>query len=153
LLILDNCEHLVDACARWAEALLQACPKLQLLATSREVLGIAGETAFPVPSLSTPDARHLPALEVLAQYEAVRLFVERAATSLPGFTVTDDNARAIAQVCRRLDGIPLAIELAAARVKMLRVEQIAVRLNDRFRLLSRRGLQNSMQHVQPRFVA
>lgn len=136
LLILDNCEHLVEASARLAESLLRACPDLKILASSREALKIAGETPYRVPSLSTPDPRQIPPLETLTQYEAVRLFVERATTALPSFTVTPDNAIAVTKVCQRLDGIPLGIELAAARVKMLKVEQIAARLDDRFRLLT-----------------
>ncbi len=136
LLILDNCEHLVEACASLADALLHACPGLKILASSREALGIAGEAPYRVPSLAIPDPRHLPPLETLTQYEAVRLFIERATTALPAFTVTNDNAPALAQICHRLDGIPLALELAAARVKLLRVEQIAARLDDRFRLLT-----------------
>jgi predicted ATPase len=136
LLILDNCEHLVEACAALADTLLHACPGLKILASSREALGIAGEVPFRLPSLSTPDIHHLPPTQVLLQYEAVRLFIERATTALSTFTVTDGNAPAIAQVCQRLDGIPLAIELAAARVRMLSVEQIAARLDDCFRLLT-----------------
>ncbi|MBI3912103.1 MAG: tetratricopeptide repeat protein, partial [Armatimonadetes bacterium] len=136
LLLLDNCEHLIQACAQLAETLLHACPKLQILATGREALGVPGEMTFSVPTLSTPDTYQLPALEALNGYEAVRLFVERAQTALSGFLLTSDNALAVAQVCHRLDGIPLAIELAAARAKVLRVEQIAARLDDRFRLLT-----------------
>ncbi len=136
LLVLDNCEHVVATCARLAETLLRACPHLQILATSREALGIAGETAWRVPSLSLPDPRHVPSLERLTDYEAVRLFVERAAASQPRFVVTNRTAASVVQVCHRLDGIPLAIELAAARVKVLTVEQIAARLDDRFRLLT-----------------
>jgi predicted ATPase/class 3 adenylate cyclase/uncharacterized protein HemY len=136
LLILDNCEHVVEACAQLGDALLPACPSLRILASSREALGIAGEAPFRVPSLRTPDPRRLPSTKTLTQYDAVRLFVERGAAALPGFTVTDANAPALAQVCVRLDGIPLALELAAARVSVLRVEQIATRLDDRFRLLT-----------------
>jgi predicted ATPase/class 3 adenylate cyclase/Tfp pilus assembly protein PilF len=136
LLILDNCEHLIEACAQLAEALLRACPKLQILASSREALGLAGETSFRIPSLSIPDARHLPPLETLSQYEAVRLFIERAHNVQPSFALTTTNATYIAQICQRLDGIPLAIELAAARIKALSVDQIVVRLDDRFRLLT-----------------
>jgi non-specific serine/threonine protein kinase len=136
LLILDNCEHLVEPSARFIESLLRSCPDLHILASSREAFGIAGEAPFRVPPLATPDPRHLPPIETLAQYEAVKLFVDRAATAMPGLTVTASNAAAIVQVCHRLDGIPLAIELAAARVKMLKVEQIAARLDDRFRLLT-----------------
>lgn len=136
LILLDNCEHLIDACAHLADTLLRACPQVCLLATSRETLGIAGEATFAVPSLFLPDRKHLPAIDLLAQYEAVRLFIERAKAVLPDFRLTTTNAAAVAQVCCYLDGIPLAIELAAARVRMLRVEQIADRLNDRFRLLT-----------------
>jgi len=136
LLILDNCEHLVDACAKLADSLLHLSPCLKILASSREALGIDGEVPFRLPSLSTPDMRNLPSTQTLLQYEAVRLFIERATTALATFTVTDDNAPALAQICHRLDGIPLAIELAAARVRMLSVEQIADRLDDCFRLLT-----------------
>jgi predicted ATPase/DNA-binding SARP family transcriptional activator len=141
LLIFDNCEHVIEACARLAEALLQTCPKLSILVSSREALGITGEVSFRVPPLALPEARQMPSLEELAQYEAIRLFVERAAAvqttaASPGFTLTPANAPAILQVCQRLDGIPLAIELAAARVKLLQVTEIAQRLDDRFRLLT-----------------
>jgi non-specific serine/threonine protein kinase len=143
LLVVDNCEHLVQACAQFAEALLLACPKLYLLASSREMLGVPGERPFYVPSLSTPDVRTLPPVgapvglvSALTHYEAVRLFVERAVAVAPSFTLTQANAPAVAQVCQRLDGIPLAIELAAARLRMLPVEQIAARLDDSFRLLT-----------------
>ncbi|MSP13036.1 MAG: hypothetical protein EXR62_08760 [Chloroflexi bacterium] len=136
LLMLDNCEHLVEASARLVEALLRACSQVTILASSREALGIAGEVPFPVPSLALPDTRHLPPVASLADYEAIRLFIDRATAALPGFTFTGQNAPAVAQVCYRLDGIPLAIELAAARVKMLQVEQIEARLDDRFRLLT-----------------
>ena len=136
LLILDNCEHLVETSAQLAEALLQACPNLRLLVSSREALGIAGETAYRVPSLAIPDARLAQSAKNIMQCEATRLFIERAQTALPTFAITNENASAIAHICARLDGIPLAIELAAARVKMLKVEQIAERLDDRFRLLT-----------------
>jgi predicted ATPase/class 3 adenylate cyclase len=136
LLVLDNCEHLLPACAPVADALLRACPNLRILATSRERLGVAGEQTYRVPSLTLPDPGQLPPAESLDQFEAVRLFVERAFASAPNFTVTGANAPAVAQVCRRLDGIPLAIELAAARVRVLPVEQISERLHDRFRLLT-----------------
>ena len=135
LLVLDNCEHLLDSCVYLAEMLLNACPHLRILATSRETLGVAGETTWLVPSLALPAAQYLPPLEELAQSEAVQLFVERAASALPTFTLTEANATAVAQVCQRLDGIPLAIELAAARVKVLAVEQLAARLDDSLRLL------------------
>ena len=136
LLILDNCEHLIEAVAQLAETLLQACPDLRLLVSSREALGIAGETPYRVPSLAIPNAQGGHTAESILNYEAARLFIERAKAVAPAFTVTDENASAIAQVCTRLDGIPLAIELAAARVKILKPEQIAERLNDRFRLLT-----------------
>ena len=136
LLILDNCEHLVEACAQLVDTLLKACPHILILASSREALGISGEISFRVPSLSTPDARRLPPFGTLTQYEAVQLFIERAEVAQPGFNVTKENAPAIAQICSRLDGIPLAIELAAARVRVLNVEQISGRLDNRFRLLT-----------------
>ncbi len=136
LLMLDNCEHLIEACAKISEALLRACPKLKILASSREALGIAGEVPYRVPSLAAPNPNHLPPLEKLSDVESIRLFIERAATAKPDFKLTKDNASFVAQTCSRLDGIPLAIELAAARVKMLSPEQIAARLDDRFRLLT-----------------
>lgn len=136
LLVLDNCEHLVDACARLADALLGACPDLRIVATSREPLRVIGELTWQVPSLILPDPRHPPPLDELIQYEAVRLFVERATAVFPPFTLSAENAQAVVQVCFRLDGIPLALELAAARVKFLKVEHIAARLDDRFSLLT-----------------
>ncbi|HEY3476327.1 MAG TPA: hypothetical protein VGK56_17065, partial [Anaerolineales bacterium] len=135
LLLLDNCEHLIAACAQVSESLLQGCPNLRILASSREALGISGEVAYRVPSLSTPNPVNLPALDQLESVDSIRLFIERAATAKPGFTLTTHNAAALAQICYRLDGIPLAIELAASRVKVLSPEQIAARLDDRFRLL------------------
>ena len=145
LLFLDNCEHLVDACASLAEALLRSCQNLRILATSREALGVSGETIFAVPPLSLPDPRHLPAVEGLPHYEAARLFVERAKALKPGFEITEQNALAVAQVCFRLDGMPLAIELAAARTKVLTVEQISNRLEESLRLLSS-GRRTAMPH-------
>jgi predicted ATPase/DNA-binding CsgD family transcriptional regulator len=136
LLILDNCEHLIAACAKLVHALLQACPDLYIMATSREGLNIGGEVLYTVPPMATPHPHDVPLVEALTQYEAVRLFIERAASVLPGFALTDRNASAIAQVCYQLDGMPLAIELAAARVKLLQVDQIAARLDDRFHLLT-----------------
>jgi class 3 adenylate cyclase len=140
LLLLDNCEHLLTACAQLADTLLRACPDLRILASSREGLNIAGETTYRIPSLSLPPVgagQSVPSTpESLSQYEAVRLFIERAQSAQPSFTVTNQNAPAVAQLCYRLDGIPLAIELAAARVRALPVEQIAARLDDRFRLLT-----------------
>ena len=136
LLILDNCEHVIAACTQLVADLLKACPRLHVLATSREILSIPGEHPFRVPSLALPDLRALPPLAELAQIEAVRLFLERAAQVAPGVALTTANSAAIAQVCHRLDGIPLAIELAAARVRLLTVEQIAARLDNTFRLLT-----------------
>jgi non-specific serine/threonine protein kinase len=136
LLVLDNCEHLVEACARLAEALLHACPRLRILATSREPLAIPGERPERVPSLSLPDIRQLPEVEQLPQYEAVQLFVDRAATALPDFQLTRENGAMVATICARLDGIPLAIELAAARARALPLDQIYQRLDDRFRFLT-----------------
>jgi predicted ATPase/class 3 adenylate cyclase len=136
LFILDNCEHLIEACAKVADSLLSDSQALKILASSREALGVKGEMAWHVPSLSMPDMKQLPTIEQLSQYEAVRLFIERASLAQQHFTVTKDNAPAIAQICFRLDGIPLAIELAAARVKVIKAEQIAERLTDRFRLLT-----------------
>jgi predicted ATPase/transcriptional regulator with XRE-family HTH domain len=136
LLIFDNCEHVVQASAELAETLLQASSTLFILATSREMLGVSGERAIYVPSLSMPDRRH-PALPgQLGKFESVQLFVDRAANVIPGFSLNQTNETAVAQICQRLDGIPLAIELAAARLRMLPVEQIATRLDDIFRLLT-----------------
>ncbi|MCA1554440.1 MAG: adenylate/guanylate cyclase domain-containing protein, partial [Chloroflexi bacterium] len=136
LLILDNCEHLIEACAQFADAVLHASRETRILASSREALGIAGELAYRVPSLQLPISNAQLPIEELTRYESVRLFVERATFALPTFTVTHANAPAVAQICQRLDGIPLAIELAAARMKALSVEQVAARLDDRFRLLT-----------------
>ena len=136
LLLLDNCEHLIDACAGLSDSLLRDCPRLHILASSREALGITGEVAYRVPSLATADPDHLPPPADLARVEAVRLFAERAAAVRPGFELAEGNAPAVAQIVRRLDGIPLAIELAAARVKSLSAAQVAQRLDDRFRLLT-----------------
>lgn len=136
LIVLDNCEHLVDACAQLVEAILQACPKVHILATSREALGIAGELSFPVPSLSLPAVDAEGEIDDLIRYESIRLFMQRAGSVQPGFKLDVDNAAAVVQIVRRLDGIPLAIELATARLKLLSPEQIAARLDDRFRLLT-----------------
>ncbi len=135
LIILDNCEHVVHACADLAKQLLQAGPLLKVLASSRDPLQIAGETAYHVPTLSAPDPHKKVSLAELTQHEAVRLFIDRATASQPAFRVTDKNAPAVADICHRLDGIPLAIELAAARTRALSVEVISARLNDRFKLL------------------
>jgi predicted ATPase/DNA-binding CsgD family transcriptional regulator len=136
LLVLDNCEHLVAACAALADALLHACPDLRILATSRQALGITGETAWIVPPLTLPDPLDPQALEDLGRYDAVRLFVERAKSVVSGFELTEGNAPTLARLCQRLDGMPLAIELAAVRTRVLSVEQIAERLDDCFGLLT-----------------
>jgi non-specific serine/threonine protein kinase len=136
LLILDNCEHLIEACAQLAETLLRACPNIKILTSSREALGIAGETSFRVPSLSSPHPHRPSPGDDVTRYEAVRLFLDRALSVKPDFEVSAANAQALAQICYRLDGLPLAIELAAARVSAMTVEQIASRLDDRFRLLT-----------------
>ena len=136
LLILDNCEHLIAACASLAADILRSCPDVHLLASSREPLNVAGEQTYRVPSLSLPDPKQAQTVEGLSQYEAARLFIERAQAVQPSFSVTDANAPAVAQVCFRLDGIPLAIELAAARVRSLSAEEINRRLDQRFRLLT-----------------
>jgi predicted ATPase/DNA-binding SARP family transcriptional activator len=163
LLVLDNCEHLIEAVAALAQAILSRCPNVRILATSRQPLGVEGETAYPVPPLSlpktedrrqktedrstrhpTPDTRH--PLEPM-ESDAVRLFVERARAHQAEFALTPERATMVAHICRRLDGIPLALELAAARVRMLTLDQIAGRLDDRFRLLTggRRGASPQQQ--------
>jgi predicted ATPase/transcriptional regulator with XRE-family HTH domain len=136
LLVLDNCEQLIQACAQLCVGLLGACPTLKILATSRETLNIAGETAFRVPSLSIPDLQKPQSINALQQSESIRLFVERARGARSDFQLHDANARAVAQVCQRLDGIPLAIELAAARVNAFSIEEIATHLDNRFCLLT-----------------
>jgi predicted ATPase/DNA-binding CsgD family transcriptional regulator len=147
LLVLDNCEHLIEACASLADTLLRACPELRILVTSRQPLGIGGETTFPVPSLSLSACGDGPfepdpcaslsngRIELPPPSEAVRLFVERARAAVPSFVLTDRNVSAVETICQRLDGIPLAIELAAARVAVLSPDQIETRLGDRFRFL------------------
>lgn len=134
LLILDNCEHLLDPAAWIAQRLLAAAPDIRILATSREMLGVAGEVPYHLRSMGFPDIDE-PA-EVVSRFDAVRLFTARAESVRTGFRITSENARAVAALCHRLDGMPLAIELAAARLRMLSPEQIASRLDDRFRLLT-----------------
>ncbi len=136
LLVLDNCEHLLSACAHLVHTLMRACPDFKVVASSREGLGIAGETVYRIPSLSIPDLKHTETIASLSLYDSVRLFVERASSALPSFTVTNANAPAVASVCHRLDGIPLALELAGARVRSLSVEEIDSKLDNRFRLLT-----------------
>ncbi len=135
LLILDNCEHLVETCAVLVEHFLRNCSNLKIIASSREALGITGESVFRVPPLILPDSESL-ALETLRRSEAIQLFVERAAAVRPNFALNTQNVGAVAQICVRLDGIPLALELAAARVELLTPQQIATRLDDRFQLLT-----------------
>jgi non-specific serine/threonine protein kinase len=135
LLVIDNCEHLISACAEFAQTILQATPRATILATSREALAIDGEVALPIQSLSLP-AVSSATVEEVKNSEAVRLFCERAAAVQPGFTLNDQNCESIQRLCSRLDGIPLALELAAALVRGLSPEQIASRLDDRFRLLT-----------------
>jgi predicted ATPase len=135
LLVLDNCEHLLEAVARLASTLLATCAQLKILATSREPLGVAGEVSYQVPSMPVPLTDRPQTLDEFAGAESVQLFAVRAAQVSPSFELTRDNARFVAQICRRLDGIPLAIELAAARIKVLPPQEIAKRLDDRFRLL------------------
>jgi predicted ATPase/DNA-binding CsgD family transcriptional regulator len=141
LLVLDDCEHLLDACARLAEALLTACPELRILATSHEPLRVPGEQVWRIPPLTLPELSSTDerALEAVAGSEAVRLFQARASLVRPHFSITPANARTVARLCHRLDGIPLAIELAAARVEMMSVDDILDRLEDRFRLLTGGG--------------
>ena len=136
LIVLDNCEHLIDACAELARELLSSCEHVRILATSRQPLGIAGETAWPVPGLELPDDRATRSAEELGRYAAVRLFTERARAVRSGFSLDSGAAGAVANICRRLDGIPLAIELAAARTRALNPDEIVLRLDDRFSLLT-----------------
>ena len=136
LLLLDNCEHLIDAAAALAEPLLASCRSLQIIATSREALGISGEATYPVPSLGLPAQSEDIDLETIGSTEAVALFVERARTTLPSFQLDAASAPSVVEICRRLDGIPLALELAAARVNVLSPAEIAKGLGDRFRLLT-----------------
>jgi len=147
LTILDNCEHLIDACAVMTENLLLKCPKLKIIATSREALNCAGEQTYRIPPLTQPEPNSTDTPEQLSQYESVRLFIERALAVNPKFRVTNENAPALAEVCSRLDGIPLAIELAAARISVLPVEKIYERLNDRFKLLTK-GKRTSLPRQQ-----
>jgi len=139
LLVLDNCEHVVEAAARLSEGLLGSCPDLRVLATSREALGISGETSWPVPPLSVPDPKRPPTPEELPGYESARLFMERAGRKAGSFAPTAENAGAVASICEQLEGIPLAIELAAARVGTLSVAQISSRLGHSLELLTSGG--------------
>jgi len=135
LLVLDNCEHLVEACARFVGAVLTSCPEVAVLATSRQSLGVAGEQIMPVPPLAVPEPGESTA--ALDAYDAVRLFRDRAMAVVPSFTISDDNVEDVIRLCRALDGLPLAIELAAVRLRSLSAGQLADRLNKRFTLLTR----------------
>ena len=135
LLVLDNCEHLVDACASLADALVRGCPRIWVLATSRERLGVTGEVIVPVGGLELPDRDQRGREDWLENSEAGRLFIDRAMKARPGFVLDDSGVAAVAQICERLDGIPLALELAAARARLMSVHAIAEGLSDRFRLL------------------
>ncbi|GAC1327210.1 MAG: hypothetical protein NVSMB22_18640 [Chloroflexota bacterium] len=137
LLVLDNCEHLIEGCASLVESLLKACPGLRILTTSREPLGVPGEVTYSVPPLTVPSLEPVPVASHLERFGAVRLFVDRAAAAIPGFTLDDDNAPAVVRLCSRLDGLPLAIELAAARTRSVSLDDILDRLDNRFVLLSR----------------
>ncbi|MFJ9363430.1 protein kinase [Nocardia sp. NPDC101769] len=137
LLVLDNCEHMIEAVASLTELLLQTCPQVRILATSREALGLGGESVFVVPPLGIPDTASKPGLRAVTRHDAVTLFAERAAAAVPGFEVTDDSMLSVAGICTRLDGLPLAIELAAARLRTMSPEQILTRLDDRYALLTR----------------
>ena len=139
LLVVDNCEHLVEAAAELVDTLLASCPNLRVLATSREGLGVEGEVRWPVPPLSVPDTQRPLTLEDVIGSASVRLFAERASARRPGFALLPENAQAVAHICGKLDGIPLAIELAAARVGVLSAEQILKRLEDSLKLLTGGG--------------
>lgn len=147
LVIFDNCEHLIEACAQFVNSLLASCENLSILATSREALRVSGEISYRVPSLEIPKPNIKAAIDALAQIESVRLFTERAAVASPDFVITLQNAPIVIQICQRLDGIPLAIELAAARSNMLTVEQISKRLDDRVNILTS-GLRTSLPRHQ-----
>jgi non-specific serine/threonine protein kinase len=147
LLVLDNCEHLISTCAELVEHILNISTKLQVLITSRAELGIFGEVTWHVPSLPVPDLNPLPALQYLLEYPSISLFLERAAAVSPGYTLSELNSMPIALICQKLDGIPLAIELAAARIKLLSASEIAARLEDRFKLLTG-GSRNALPRQQ-----
>jgi len=151
LLVLDNCEHLIEECARITAVLLARCPRLALLATSREPLAIGGEAVLRVPPLRLPDPTQPIAWSSLLHYDAVRLFVERSQAVEPAFQLEANNTEAVVEICRRLDGIPLALELASARVNVLTVQEVAARLSDRFALLTsgqRSGLEPRHQTLR-----
>ncbi len=144
LLILDNCEHLLDACTQLAKILLTYCPNLRMLTTSREVLKLEGEAAYYLPSLSTPEESD--SLEKISASEFVQLFVDRASLAQSTFQLTPENAQAIGDICRRVDGIPLAIELIVARVNILRVEEISNQLQKSFAILENHSRTTLSRH-------
>ncbi|MDI9954232.1 protein kinase [Rhodococcus sp. IEGM 1305] len=150
LLVFDNCEHILGGAAGLAETLLRTCPGLRILATSREPLGIGGESLLRVPPLTVPDPDRRPSLQGLPSYDAVTLFADRAAAAVPGFELTEDNGVAVAGICHRLDGLPLPIELAATRLRAMSPEQILARLTDRYTLLTRgsRGAPSRQQTLR-----
>ena len=147
LIVLDACEHLIEASAKCVEQLLAACPKLKILASSRERLGIFNETVWHVPSLPLPELKQNPSLKEIQGFASIQLFITRAGSINSDFSLSDLNARPVAQICNQLDGMPLAIELAAARAEMLTVDQIASRLNNRFSVLTS-GSRTAMQRHQ-----
>jgi non-specific serine/threonine protein kinase len=134
LCILDNCEHVIEAAAQLTDTLLKHCPELRILATSRDVLGVGGEVTWRVPSMPTPDVQRSQTLDELRSCETVQLFVQRARAARPGFELNDDNAESVVRICKRVDGIPLAIELIAARTRSMSVKAIDERIADRFSL-------------------
>jgi predicted ATPase len=150
LLVLDNCEQVVDAAAQLTSALLRGCPDLRIVTTSRERLGVGGESEVRLSPLALPDADSEPTLGGLPEYDAVALFTERAASAVPGFMLTNENKATVARICHQLDGLPLAIELAAARLRAMSLEQISDRLSDRYALLTRgsRGAPNRQQTLR-----
>ncbi|EME22675.1 protein kinase/ LuxR family transcriptional regulator [Rhodococcus triatomae BKS 15-14] len=136
LLVLDNCEQVIEAVAGLTQSMLTRCPKLRILATSREPLNIGGEAVVRIAPLTTPEPEDMPSLREARRFDAMGLFTERAASALPGFELTDENRRAVAGICARLEGLPLAVELAASRIRALTPQQILQRLNDRYVLLN-----------------
>lgn len=137
MLVLDNCEHMIDASAQFAQAVIRTCPDIMILATSREPLNIAGESVLRVPSLAMPDTEHEPEMMGTPAYDAISLFEGRASAAVPGFALSDENLDIVVQICRHLDGLPLAIELATARLRVMSVDQVLQRLSDRYKLLTR----------------
>ena len=134
--MLDNCEHLVEAAAQFADSVIHSCRDVRILSTSREPLGLSGERVWQVTPLPAPDPRLPQPIHEIEEYPAIHLFLDRARYLAPSFRLNAENATSVKTICHKLDGMPLAIELAAARVKQLGVDQLAVRLDDRFRLLS-----------------